>query len=152
MRDLVWHYAVPDLDAGLRQEAIEGAAGSGPFDFPEIGLTPSVYPVTGTSGEFRFAVNVYAPDVMLPQDGTRYEGSLAVALISIGEHGERTVALRTQVNLDMSLEEYTKALKDGIEISQKAGLSAAARHVRVVVVDRRSELVCAVTMLLDRKQ
>ncbi len=146
------YYAVPDLDAGPRQEAIEAAAGSGPFDFPEIGLTASVYPVEGTSGEFRFAVKVYAPDVMLLKDGTRYKGSLAVALVSIGEHGERTISPGTQVNLDMSLEEYTKALKDGIEISQKAGLSAGARHVRVVAVDRRSELAGTVTMPLDRKQ
>jgi len=146
------YYAVPGVDAGPRQEAIEVAAGSGPFDFPEIGLTASVYPVEGTSGDFHLAVKVNAPDVIVLKDGTRYKGSLAVALVSIGEHGERTISLSTQVNLDMSLEEYTKAMEGGIEISQQAGLSGGARQVRVVAVDRGSELAGTVTMPLDRKQ
>ena len=64
-----------------------------------------------------------------------------------GERLGRTRRL-TQINLDKSLEEYTKALKEEIEISQEAGLSAGTRHVRVVAV----ELTGTVTMPLDRKQ
>ena len=52
-------------------------------------------------------------------------------------------------NLDMSEEEYAKALLTGIEIKWQAKLDPATRQVRVIALDRNSNLAGTVTMPLD---
>jgi hypothetical protein len=50
----------------------------------------------------------------------------------------------------MTEEEYAKVLRAGIEIKWQAKIDAATRQVRVIALDRNSNLAGTVTMPLDR--
>jgi hypothetical protein len=86
------------------------------------------------------------------KEGTRYKRNLTIAFVELGSSGERTMAAGPPVDLDMSGEEYAKALAGGIEITRDAMLDAKTMRVRVVALDRNSELAGTVTVAVDRTQ
>jgi hypothetical protein len=87
-----------------------------------------------------------AADVALLKEGTRYKANVATALVEFGSHGQRTISRGEPLNLDMSEEDYAKALKAGIQIKWQAKIDPSTQQVRVIALDRVSNLVGSVTM------
>lgn len=144
------YYAIAAPDTDLREKAIEDTIGRSPFDYPAIGLTATVAPVEETPGEFRLSIFLDAADVALLKEGTRYKANVATALVEWGPDGQRTVSRGMPVNLDLSEEDYAKALRAGIQIKWQAKLDPATRRIRVIALDRNSNLAGTVTFPLDR--
>jgi hypothetical protein len=140
------YYAIAAPDAGRREEAIENTIGQSPFDYPGIGLAATAAPVEGAPGEFRLSIFLDAADVALLKEGTRYKANVATALVEFGSHGQRTISRGEPLNLDMSEEDYAKALKAGIQIKWQAKIDPSTQQVRVIALDRVSNLVGSVTM------
>ena len=143
------YYAIAAPNTDLREKAIEETIGLSPFDYPGIGLTATAAPVEGTPGGFRLSIVLDAADVAMLKDGTRYKADVATAVVEFGPNGQRTISRGMPVNLDMSEEEYAKALRAGIEIKWQAKLDPAIRQVRVIALDRNSNLAGTLTMPLD---
>ena len=146
------YYAMAVPETAQREEALKNAISQSPFDYTAIGLAATAAKVPGQPGQFRFSIRVTAPDVEMLKEGTRYKGNLTIAFVELGSSGERTMAAGPPVDLDMSGEEYAKALAGGIEITRDAMLDAKTMRVRVVVLDRNSELAGTVTIPVDRTQ
>jgi VWFA-related protein len=144
------YYAMATPETAQREEALKNAIGQSPSDYTAIGLAASVAKVQEQPGQFHFSIKLDAPDVELLKEGTRFKGAIAIALVELGSNGERTMAAGPPVDLDMSEEEYAKALTGGIEITRDAMLDATTTRVRVVVLDRNSELAGTVTVAVDR--
>ncbi len=142
------YYAIAP-DTVQREEALEDAIGRSAFDYPAIGLTATATAVAGAPGQVRFSIRAAAPDVELLKEGTRYKGSLAIAFVELRPDGQRAIVDGKPVDLDMSEEEYAGALKGGIEITRQAKLDAAVVRVRVVALDRNSNLAGTVTVPLN---
>jgi len=87
-----------------------------------------------------------APDVELLKEGARYKGSLDIALTEFRADGQRAMILGKPADIDLSEGEYAKALTDGIEITRDAKLDAATMQVRVIALDRNSNLAGSVTI------
>jgi VWFA-related protein len=143
------YYATASPEAGQREEAMENAIGQSPFDYPAIGIAATATKVQGQQGQFRFSIKLDAPDVELLKEGARYQGSVAIALVEFRSDGRRAVVVGPPVDLDISEAEYAKALTDGIEITREAKLDATTMQVRVVALDRNSNLAGSVTLPLD---
>jgi VWFA-related protein len=140
------YYAAAAPDAGQREEGMENAIGQSPFDYPGIGVAATAAKVAGEPGQFRFSIKLDAPDVELLKEGARYKGSLDIAFVELRSDGRRAMVPGKPADLDMSAEEYAKALTDGIEITRDAKLDAATAQVRVVALDRNSNLAGSVTI------
>jgi hypothetical protein len=143
------YYATAASDAGPREEAIEDAIGQSPFDYRAIGVAATMAKVEGQPGQFRFSIKLDAPDVELLKEGARYKGSVAIALVELRSDGRRAMILGKPADFDMSQQEYAKALTDGIEITREAKLDATTMQVRVIALDRNSNLAGTVTLPLD---
>jgi hypothetical protein len=143
---------MPDPRPG--KELIEGQLTQSKTDYRGIGLTASAAPVEGKPGQFRFTIFLDAPDVTLRKEGTGYKGAFTITLVEMGSQGERTSVGSTLACVDMSEEEYAKAMKDGIGTTRQVALDPATRQVRIVVLDRNSDSTLAgagsVTVPLDR--
>jgi VWFA-related protein len=145
------YYAIAAPDAEARDGAIVEAMGHSPFDFPDIGVTATMAKVDGKPGQFRFAVHVDAPDVLFLRDAAGYHARLATGLVEYGaDGGVKAIADSLPVNIDLSGDDYAKALTGGIEFFQQAGLDETIRQVRLVVLDRNSDLAGTVTMPIAR--
>ena len=144
--------AAPDVDA--RDAAFVSAIGHSPFDYPQISIaaTTTAKPATtgGAPGQFGFAIHVDGSDVLFLKDGARYRARLVMALVEYGSNGVMAITDGMPVNLDMSEEDYAKAMKDGIEMMQQAALDEKIRQVRLVVLDRNSNLAGTVTLPIER--
>lgn len=146
------YYAIAAPETAQREEALKNAFGQSPFDYAAIGLAATAAKIPGQPGQFHFSIRANAPEVELLNEGTRYKGNLTIAFVELGSGGERTMAAGPPVDLDMSEEEYAKALTGGIEITRDAMLDAKTMRVRVVALDRNSELAGTVTVAVDRTQ
>jgi VWFA-related protein len=144
------YYAIAAPDAEGRDGAFVEAMGQSPFDYPEIGVTAQMAKVDGKPGQFRFAVHVDGPDVLFFKDGTGYHARLANGLIEYGPEGVKAIPDGLPVNIDLSEEEYAKAMTGGVEFMQQAGLDETIRQVRLVVLDRNSSLAGTVTIPIAR--
>jgi VWFA-related protein len=144
------YYAIAAPERARREEALQNAMAQSPFDDPAIGLTATVAKVQGQPGQFHFSIKLDAPDVELLKEGNRYKGTLTIALVEFRSDGERAMVAGPPVDLDMSEEEYSKALAGGIEITREAKLDATTMQVRVFALDRNSELAGTVTVKVDR--
>ncbi len=150
------YYAVAPPDAAQRDQAIEDAAGRSAFDYPAIAFTAAATPVQGSPGQFRFSIRVHAADVELLKvdllkQGARYKGSLGIAFVESQPDGQKVIADGKPADLDLSADEYAKALTDGIEITSEAKLDAASTQVRVVVLDLTSNLAGTATVPTNAK-
>ena len=143
------YYAIAVPNTDLREKAIEETIGQSPFDYPGIGLTATAAPAEGTPGEFRLSIFLDAADVAMLKDGTRYKADVATALVELGPQGRRTLSRGMPVNLDMTEEEYAKALRSGIEIKWQAKIDPATQQLRVIALDRNSNLAGTITMPFD---
>jgi VWFA-related protein len=143
------YYAVASPVAGQREEGIENAIGQSPFDDPGIGVAATVARLPGEPGQFRFSMNLDAPDVELLKAGARYKGSLDIAFVELRSDGRRAMVLGKPADLDMSEEEYAKALTGGIAVTRDVKLDASTMQVRVIALDRNSDLAGSVTLPLD---
>jgi hypothetical protein len=102
------------------------AIGASPFEYPEIGLAVTNAPGS-TPGLLSFAIKVTAPDVLfLVDDGM-------------------------PVDLNLSAEEHAKAMTAGIAVSRQTKAGETVRQLRVVVMDRNSNLAGALTMPMAGK-
>jgi VWFA-related protein len=137
--------AAPDIDAGLLE-----AIGHSPFDYPEIGVTEQMTKVAGPPEQIRFAIHVDGPDVLFLKEGTRYHARLTVALVEYGPDGVMGAPEGESADLDMSEEEYAKAMTGGIDLARQERIDEKIRQVRVVVLDSNSNLAGTVTMPISR--
>jgi hypothetical protein len=144
------YYAIAAPNTEQREKAIEDTIGQSPFDYPGIGLTATAAPVEGAPGEFRLSIVLDAADVAMLKEGTHYKVDVATALAEFGPNGQKAISRGMAVDLDMTEEEYAKALHSGIEIKWQTKIDAATRQVRVIALDRNSNLAGTVTMPLDR--
>jgi len=144
------YYAVAAPDVEGRDTAFVEAIGHSPFDYPEIGVAAMMAKLDGPPGQFHFAITVAAPDVLFLKDGARYHANLTTGLVEYGSNGVKAVSEGMPVNLDMSEEDYAKAMTGGIVITRQAGLDETIRQVRLVVLDRNSSLAGTVTMPIGR--
>jgi hypothetical protein len=144
------YYAIATPNTEQREKAIEDMIGQSPFDYPGIGLTATAAPVEGVAGEYRFSILLDAADVAMLKEGTHYRADVATALAEFGPNGQKAISRGMAVDLDMTEEEYAKALRAGIEIKWQTKIDAATRQVRVIALDRNSNLAGTVTMPLDR--
>ncbi len=144
------YYAIAASDVEPRNAAVVEAIGRSRFDYPEIGVAAKAAKVDGTPGQFRFDIHVNAPDVLFLKDGARYHAVLNVELAEYGPDGVRMIAGGAPVDLDLSEENYAKAMSNGIEITRQVALDEGVRQVRVVVLDRNSSLAGTVTMPIGR--
>jgi len=140
--------AVPDVDA--RDRALVESIGHSPFDYPEIGVAARMTNVATPPGQFRFAIHVDGPDVLFFKEGTRYHARLTVELAEYGPDGVKVIPDSEPVDLNVSEDDYAKALMSGIEITRQAGLDEAIRQVRLVVLDGNSGLAGTVTLPVAR--
>jgi VWFA-related protein len=146
------YYAMAAPETAQREEALKNAIGQSPFDYTAIGVAATAAKVPEQPGQFHFYIRVNASDVELLKQGARYKGNLTIAFVELGSSGERTMAAGPAVVLDMSGEEYAKALTRGIEITRDAMLDARTQRVRIVALDRNSELAGTVTVAVDRAE
>ena len=144
------YYAIAAPDVEARDGAFVEAMGHSPFDYAEIGVTAQMAKVEGKPGQVQFAVHVDAPDVLFLKDGAGYHARLATGLVEYNSDGVKAIPYGSPVNLDLSEEDYTKAMTGGIEFIQQAGLDETIRQVRLVVLDRNSSLAGTVTMPVSR--
>jgi VWFA-related protein len=141
------YYAIAPPDVDARDRALEESIGHSPFDYPEIGVTARMAKLATPPGQFQFAIHVDGPDVLFLKDATGYHARLATGLVEYGPDGRvGAIPADVPVNLDISEEDYAKALTSGIEITRQAGLDETIRQVRLVVLDRNSGLAGTVTM------
>ena len=144
-----YYASKPDLeqlDAGLIS-----AIGASPFDYPEIGVKATLAKVAGSQGEYRFSIHVAPSDVVFLKEGAIYKASLLVELVEYGANGQRSVAGGMPENLDLNEQEHVKVMTDGIDIVQPAALDDSIKQVRVLVIDRTSNLAGTVTMPITGK-
>jgi len=144
------YYAIAAPDVEARDAALLEAIGHSPFDYPEIGVTAQMTKVAGTHGQVRFAIHVDGPDVLFLKEGTRYHARLAVRLVEYGPDGVKAIPEGALGDLDVSEEDYAKALTDGIELTRQERLDETIPQVRLVVLDRNSNLAGTVTMPISR--
>lgn len=141
------YYAVGTAaaDAEQRAEGMEESVSRSPYEFDAIGVSAKAMPMADTPGQVQLTLRVNAADVELVPEGGRYRGSVAVTIAGAGPGG---IVGTAPGDLDLSAEDYAKALKDGIEITRVARVGGAAQ-VRVVVVDRNSLLAGTAVVKLD---
>jgi VWFA-related protein len=144
------YYAIAAPDVEARDSAFVEAVGRSPLDFPEIGVAATMAKIDGSPGNFRFAIHVDGPDVLFFKAGTRYHARLAVGLAEYVPDGVNAIPDSEPVDLDLSEEDYAKALSSGIEIARQERLDENIRQVRLVVLDRNSMLAGTVTMPISR--
>ncbi|HEY3827222.1 MAG TPA: VWA domain-containing protein [Bryobacteraceae bacterium] len=143
------YYAIAAPDAEERDAAIVDAMMRSPFDYSEIGVTATIQPVGGKPGQFRVAIHVDASDVLFLKENGRYRARLETGAFpdgtdvpKAGSHGP--------LDLDMSEEDYAKAMAGGIDFGQEAGLDQTIRRIRLAVLDRNSNLAGTVTLPVSR--
>ena len=83
----------------------------------------------------------------LIREGTRYKGRVDVEFIAAGG----LLAPVTTQDIDLSKEDYTKALKDGIVVKRLDKLDPRVGHVRVIVLDRNSYLAGTSTVAVNTR-
>jgi VWFA-related protein len=144
--DHYYAFAGPGPDAEQRAEGMEESISRSPFDFDAIAVSGKATPMADTPGQVHLTLRVNAADVELIREGGRYRGSLAIALAGAGPAG---IVGAAPADLDLSAEDYAKASKEGIEIARVARVEAAAKQVRIMVLDRNSFLAGTATVPLN---
>jgi hypothetical protein len=145
------YYAVAEPDVEGREAAFVESIGHSPFDYPEIGVAATMAMTAKTPAQFRFAIHVDGPDVLFLRDSSGYHGRLATALVEYAPDGRlEQIPVGEPINLDMSEEDYAKAMTGGIELTRQAAIDDTVRQVRVIVLDRNSDLAGTVTMPIAR--
>jgi VWFA-related protein len=144
------YYAIAAPDMEQRDAAIVDAIMRSPFDYPEIGVTATIQPVGGKPGQFRFAIHVDASDVLFLKENGRYHARLETGAVPDGTDGPKAGSHGGPLNLDLSEEDYAKAMAGGIDFGQEAALDATIRRIRLVVLDRNSNLAGTVIVPVGR--
>jgi VWFA-related protein len=117
-----------------------------PFDATEIGLRVALS--ASSAGQSRhFAIRVDPADVLLEQRGGDYQGELALLFALYSQGSLKEAAAPTQINVRLTPDQFSKAQKDGIDVSQDVPVSADIEKIRVIVLDRRLGALGSVTVI-----
>jgi hypothetical protein len=143
------YYAIASPDAEQRDAAIVDAMLRSPFDYPEIGVTATIQPAGGKPGQFRLAIHVDPSDVLFLKENGHYHARLETGATPDGADGPKAGS-HGPLDLDLSEEDYAKAMAGGIDFGQEAGLDATIRRIRLAVLDRNSNLAGTVIVPVSR--
>ena len=127
------------------EDAIAGTARRSPFDASEIGLRVAI-----TNGPkinaTHVRIRIDLADLMLQPRDNRYRGELSVTLAAYAEGFATGAASKFDVDMNFTEDQFQRALKDGLVVSQDMRIPNQVQRIRVVVYDRGLHAVGSVTV------
>jgi VWFA-related protein len=124
--------AAPDPDE-VAEDAFANESHS-QFDATEIALRVAM----SCNPVLHLDIHVDPADVLFERRGDRLHGSLSMKFAFYRDGVFRGTQTTTQQDVDLSQEQYTSALKNGIVISRDVAVDAQIQQLRVMVFDRGS--------------
>jgi len=114
------------------------------FDAAEIGITARLVPLS--TPDARLEAHIDAHDLILVHQGDKYLGQLRIAFGALRPGAQPALSQLMPFDLNLSPQDYDKALEQGVFVSQNLKLNEDAAAVRLVVVDRGSRAIGSVTV------
>lgn len=130
--------------AGAESTQAVQSAFSTEFDAAEIGITAKLVPLS--TPDAKVEAHIDAHDLVLVHQGDRYSGQLRIAFGTLKPGAQPALSQLIPLDLNLSSEDYNKALAQGVLVSQALKLNKGAAAVRLVVVDRSSRAIGSVTV------
>ena len=126
---------IADVDPDAFEEGFLGSQRRSPFDADEIGLrvTTSRNP---TSTAMHLAIHVDPADVLLERRNDNYRGRLTVMILSYSDGFLKQATAAVHKDLTLTAEQFSKATKDGLDVSQDLPVADKIDKIRVMVFDR----------------
>lgn len=129
-----------------QEQATFEAAAASPFDDTGIGLRATFSPIEKPYRTVRFRIRVDSADLLLPDQNDHYQGDLALGLVTYSADGMVQHVTTTPLQLSLNQEQVEQAAKNGIEITQELELDGATQQIRIVILDRGSNMTGSVTI------
>jgi hypothetical protein len=134
----------PDPEA--KEKALFTTECGSPFDATDIGLRVALS--AASAGPSRhFAIRVDPADVLLEQRGGDYQGELALLFAFYSQGVFKDAPAPTQIHVRLTPDQFSKAQKDGIDVSQDVPVSGDIEKIRVIVLDHRLDALGSVTVI-----
>ena len=127
------------------REAFEMAASTA-FDAAEIGLRASVSSDPKDGRVTRFNLSIDANDIVFVSEGNDYVAQLRIAVVHYLTNGQSEIEPIIPLDVQYSTQQRLEALESGIEFSGNAPNGKSGTQFRVIVFDRDSNAVGAVTI------
>jgi VWFA-related protein len=125
---------ITEVDTDAFEEGFLGSQRRSPFDADEIGLRVTTSRnATGTA--MHLAIHVDSADILLERANDNYRGRLTVMFLSYSE-GFLKQAPVTHKDLNLTAEQFNKAIKDGLDFWQDLPIADKIDKIRVMVFDR----------------
>jgi hypothetical protein len=139
------YYAWRD-DPGAKSEQAIGSAMSTAFDAAEIGLRAKLSPDPKGGSTVRLDAHIDAHDVALVHEGDQYKAQLRLAIVGYVPGVQPQPGPPIPLDLHFSAQDRETALQQGIGFVRSVALPAEVGTVRLIVFDRGSNAIGAVTM------
>jgi VWFA-related protein len=135
---------IAEIDPDAFEEGFLGSQRRSAFDADEIGLRVTTSPnPTGTT--MHLAIHVDPADILLERDSDNYRARLTVIFLSYSE-GFLKQAPAIHKDLNLTADQFNKAIKDGLEFSQDLPIADKIDKIRVMVFDRELHGLGSVTI------
>lgn len=138
-------YYADKPDAAAATRATLQAAVSSPFDSPEMRLHVDASKGK-TEGTAHFQIRVDYNDVLVTAKGGHYTADLVLTVVDYTAKGPKSIAPPAGMNVNMTEEQHTAALKDGILLTQDRPVGEGIERMRIIVYDPATNLVGSETV------
>jgi len=139
---------VADTDRTALDQEKEDAAISSLFDASGIGIHGMLSRGTAPQS-VQVAALVDAADVLLLRRGDKYTAHLKLTLVSYNSDGQKSVSPSGAVTVNLTTEEYARAVRDGLPIGTFAVSTDTIKAIRIVVKDSGSNGLGSLTLPLS---
>jgi VWFA-related protein len=128
----------PEADPAVIAKAQIGMACRSAFDASDIALRAS-------QSNGHVTIHVDPADILLEHAGDNYTGRLSVVLAYYSDEGFGQTN-PAQVDVRLSKEQYERALKDGIVVSQEVTMDSRLRRISAIVFDDNLRVLGSATI------
>ena len=140
------YYALPDSRPPAdRMKAALVAAFQSPTDLAEIGLRTKISLLQGDTKGVHMDIRVDPSDLLLQEQGGKYSGALYLLISDRSASGPLGDPAVLNLQPDLTADQYTAVLKDGLPVSQDHPTSDAVAQVRIIVLDQNTNAVGSLT-------
>jgi VWFA-related protein len=134
---------VKHVEAELRQALWS------PLGLTAIGLNARVDAVEG-SDQLHVVVQIDTATVTLEPGGDRWRGKIELAFVQKDTAGKHIAGVRDTLDMALTKDRYTAALKTGLLYRKQLARAAGAAHLKLAVYDTATGLAGTLAVLLDR--
>jgi VWFA-related protein len=118
------------------EQALFASERRSPFDATDLGMRVALSPGR-SGGSFHFAIHVNPADVLLEQQGGNYQGELGLEFAFYQQGFLKAASTPVSIDVNLTPDQYAKAQKDGLDVSQDVAVGRDLEKIRVIAFDKR---------------